>query len=81
MAVQEKVFIILNASPKHTSWATTIRVVSKSVLIQCAQVHTQLCQLFDAFFIKDISTMFLGGLIIASSLRLHSDMGRKFFMS
>ena len=46
--------IILNASSTHTNWATAVKVVSKSVLIQRAEVHTKLCQLFDTFYIKDI---------------------------
>ena len=31
--VAEKLFIILNAFPTHISWATTIKVVLKSVFI------------------------------------------------
>ena len=54
VVVQEKVLVIFNNFPTHTSWATTVKVVSKSVLIQCAEVHTQLCQLFYTFYIKDI---------------------------
>ena len=52
MPVREREFIILNASPMYTSGASTIKVVSKSVHIQCTEVHTQLCYLYDLFYIK-----------------------------
>ena len=51
-AVQEKVLIILNASSIHTNWSTAIKVVSKSVLIQCAAVHPQLDHILANSFSK-----------------------------
>ena len=54
VAVEEKVFIFLNASFTRTSWSIAIKLMLKSLLIQCAEVHPKLCQLFDTFYIKDI---------------------------
>ena len=38
VAVQEKFFIVLSASRTHTRWANTLKVVSKFVLIQSAEM-------------------------------------------
>ena len=54
LAVQEKVFIILNAPHTLADWAAAIQFVSKSMLIECTEIHMQLCQLFNTFHIEDI---------------------------
>ena len=55
LAMQEIVFIIHNAPPIHTNWAAAIEVVSKSMPIDCTEIHTQLCQLFNAFNVEDVT--------------------------
>ena len=54
-AVREKVFIIHNARLTLTSRAAAIKIVSKSVLIECTEFHAQPYQLFNAFNIEDVT--------------------------